>query len=88
MKRYQFNDPNDPDAGITTSFGKWLEKIYAVSKNSKVRILHPIGFLLYLFTFTLIAIIDRVDFETNPNTTTWKSIKSSYKYCKELYEVF
>ena len=87
MKRYLFNDPNDEDA-ITTPFGKWLEKIYAVSKHSKIRILHPVGFILYAFTFSLIAITDRFDFENNPNGTMYKSIKTSYKMCKELYEAF
>lgn len=87
MKRHLLNDPSDEDA-ITTPLGKWLEKIYAVSKNRKIRILHPIGFMLYAFTFSLIAIADRFDFENNPNGTMYKSIKTSYKMCKELYEAF
>ena len=87
MKRHLLNDPSDDDA-ITTPLGKWLEKIYAISKNRKIRIIHPAGFIFYAFTFILIAVMDRFDFENNPNATMYKSIKTSYKMCKELYEAF
>ena len=87
MKKHLLKLNNSSDV-ITTPLGKWLEKIYAVSKNGKIRILHPIGFMFYVFTFILIAIMDRFDFENNPNGTMYKSIKTSYKMCKELYEAF
>lgn len=87
MKRYLLNDPDDQDE-ITTPLGKWLEKVYAISKNRKIRILHPAGFIFYAFTFILLAVVDRFDFQDNPNGTAYKSIKKSYKMCKELFEAF
>jgi len=84
MKKYKFNESDSS----TTKFGKWLENIYAVSKNEKIRILHPVGFPLYLFTLIFTIVVDILDIEYNNNRTKLASVKYAYNLCKDIYEIY
>jgi len=75
------------DIDEPTKLGKFLERWYGVSKNGKVRILHPIGGFYWLLALFFGSGISFLSFD-EPPYKLWDCIEEMYKELKSIFDWF
>ena len=78
---------NEDEYDKPTKLGEVVEKYYGVSKNGKIRILHPIGLPLYLFTLFVGTVVAFLSFDEPPYKLS-ECFSEIYAGLKDVFECF